>query len=115
MDKKYKLPKEFATKWLEALRSGEYKQGQEVLCSFTKEEVTYCCLGVAGHICGLSNEDLLNRVVFDFELAKAKLPQQLIGESFHNDLVGILTNMNDIQNQSFSEIADWIEANCEFY
>lgn len=35
-------------KWTAALRSGEFKQGKQVLCSFSHAEGTqnYCCLGV---------------------------------------------------------------------
>lgn len=36
------------TKWVEALRSGEYKQGRGVLCKDNK----YCCLGV---LCKINN------------------------------------------------------------
>ena len=32
--------------WLEALRSGEYKQGREYLRQSNKDTVLYCCLGV---------------------------------------------------------------------
>ena len=32
--KKYKLPKEFAEKWLAALRSGDYVQGTQNLLSY---------------------------------------------------------------------------------
>jgi len=36
------MPEETMKKWLEALRSGEYKQGRR----FLKTEEGYCCLGV---------------------------------------------------------------------
>lgn len=36
---------EIKTKWLEALRSGRYKQAQRTL---SKDADTYCCLGVDG-------------------------------------------------------------------
>ena len=37
---------EFIKLWCEALRSGEFKQGQRRLCQDNK----YCCLGVACHL-----------------------------------------------------------------
>ncbi len=41
------------TKWLEALESGNYKQGQGRLCALTdKGDKAYCCLGV---LCELLN------------------------------------------------------------
>jgi hypothetical protein len=41
--------KEFRKKWIEALRSGKYKQGREYL----KKDGFHCCLGVA---CEIYNE-----------------------------------------------------------
>lgn len=38
--------------WVEALRSGEYKQGKARLCSGTGENEAFCCLGVLADICG---------------------------------------------------------------
>lgn len=41
--------------WVDALRSGEYKQGKSVLCSEDK----YCCLGV---LCELAyNDNIINK------------------------------------------------------
>lgn len=39
---------EWKKKWVEALRSGKYKQGKEALCFGDK----YCCLGVLCEIAG---------------------------------------------------------------
>ena len=39
--------------WVEALRSGEYKQGRGALCRKTEDTFEYCCLGVACEISGL--------------------------------------------------------------
>jgi hypothetical protein len=43
--KAFEMPKEFLEKWLKALRSGEYKQGEDLL--YNPKEQSYCCLGVA--------------------------------------------------------------------
>ena len=50
---KYKLPKEFATKWLEALRSGNYKQGMGLL--YNEDTGSYCCLGVVCKLCNVNS------------------------------------------------------------
>ena len=44
-----KLTKNHIRQWVEALRSGEYKQGNGNLCAEgeTPNEPRYCCLGVA--------------------------------------------------------------------
>src|SRR5688572_20050134 len=51
-----KLPAPFKRKWLEALRSGNYKRATGALCTLKSDGETakgYCCLGVAGHIQGI--------------------------------------------------------------
>lgn len=46
-------------KWVKALRSGKYKQGQGVLKQTNGKNVTYhCCLGV---LCELYNEDMTDK------------------------------------------------------
>lgn len=40
------MNKEVKERWLEALRSGKYKQGTGKLKCQTKGELQYCCLGV---------------------------------------------------------------------
>ena len=40
------MKKEIATRWVKALRSGKYKQGQNHLCVLTSKGAEHCCLGV---------------------------------------------------------------------
>ena len=50
------MKKIIAKKWIKALRSGKYKQGQGALKQSTESGDTYhCCLGV---LCELHNEDM---------------------------------------------------------
>lgn len=37
-------------KWVRALRSGNYKQGQGTLCKYDRGEFRYCCLGVVSDL-----------------------------------------------------------------
>lgn len=91
-------------KWIAALRSGEYKQGTTVLYNNLND--TYCCLGVAQKICGIKsnrNWDLAVRTSGTFNT------HVFISEARQIRLI----KMNDDDNCSFSEIADYIEANIE--
>ena len=40
------MNKTIATKWVKALRSGKYKQGEAYLCQITSKGKKHCCLGV---------------------------------------------------------------------
>lgn len=118
MKKQFKLPKEFGEKWLQALRSGEYKQGGAALkFEILKEEIIdedtlpgcyYCCLGVAGKINGASEELLENELVLTADFSSV-IPMELIGDSDKNELVRVLTGINDgiskyTYNENFTEV-----------
>jgi len=104
--KKYQLPKEFATKWVEALRSGDFKQTTGQL----KRGDCYCAIGV----CALVND-------FEFQgegqlaykdgisiYTKMDLTNQTL--DFPKDIF----RMNDTHKKPFIEIANYIEKNVEF-
>lgn len=125
-----KLPPEFKQKWLQALRSGEYNQGNGQLVEWTYKEneegedireypIGYCCLGVACKVAGIDDETMEDYAFIDWEtpLAEYDIPKELKGDSDDNPVAKLLAHMNDgtgefIGNkQSFSAIADWIEEN----
>jgi len=138
MKKYFQLPREFAEKWIAALRSGEYKQGSSALVIIEKDIPKYCCLGVACSIQGVPN-GLMLAVSFpylirtDFNLP-ANLKRGHDPKTDTTQLGGVLAALNDgakvsitepggdnyiefneeFKQHSFSEIADWIEANVEF-
>lgn len=95
--KQFKLPKEFAEKWVAALRSGEYKQSYEDY----ENDGCYCTAGVGYEVNGYQpkGDKLLNFPDKD----------PLTGKLFHE-----IVTMNDEQKLPFAEIADWIEENVEF-
>ena len=140
MKKNFQLPKEFATKWLAALRSGDYKQGRSALAEFQDilldTKPVYCCLGVACAIQGVP----------DIAMRGLSFPRQIrnvefsLPESLKNSwdreqgttLAGVLASLNDGagstiklpngekltynekgERHSFEQIADWIEENVE--
>ena len=102
-----KLPEDFKRKWIEALRSGEYKQGRGYLIDMDRE--TYCCLGVA---CAISGGNFSTAGEGQYPSPdNFGVPVLLRGK---NDLTTKLAYMNDgidTRDHSFSEIADWIQEN----
>jgi hypothetical protein len=110
MEKKFKLPKPFAIQWLEALRSGKYLQGGGTLSqpiyvntpptNIELNNFKFCCLGVAGHICG-NRATLLSRgfLYTDGGSTLVNIPNELT-MSTNDDLdnyplVQVLSNLND--------------------
>ena len=104
-----KSKQQMKTEWLEALRSGEYKQVRGTLKGLTEdEEVGYCCLGVFASVV-LGEEPPLCVPDEDGEYLDEG-PQ-----STYNKIEGICPEvqetgieMND-GGKSFSVIADMIE------
>lgn len=99
------------TKWLEALRSGKYKQGQKTL----QQGDRFCCLGVLCDVMGVEKAKFGDddNPGYAFEgSATALIPS---GPADRAGLVEgtqwALVDLNDNKGKSFAEIADWIEAN----
>lgn len=58
MEEKLKFTQEVKDKWLEALKSGKFKQGQFSLMQEVDGEIRHCCIGVLGEVCKfLNNSD----------------------------------------------------------
>lgn len=100
------------TKWLAALRSGEWKQGKNRLFDGTG----YCCLGVAAAV--LAHSDDLNRTYPSDALVKdlglfdsAGSPHDAQGA----DGEYCLSLLNDKKDKTFAQIADIVEANPAAY
>ena len=104
-------------RWIEALKSGKYKQGYGQLRS---SDNAFCCLGVLYDVCkdelNLSwvepDEELnyfcqtLSGNVFD----TSYLPRGLLEEiGLPNSDVNTLIYMNDVNKRTLNEIADWIQ------
>lgn len=107
---------EFKAKWLEALRSGRYRQTRDKL----RDKVGFCCLGVACDISGKgtwkaslsSNGKQMQMFVSPYGSSKTCIPYPLLEE------IGLteaehksLANLNDSRKATFANIADWIERN----
>ena len=109
-------------KWIQALKSGNYKQGTGNL--YNIRDNSYCCLGVLGSLCNISNTDLIHRSFIrnnygdsQYDHSCPKDSDKLYPSAFKKDftdlskenLAFILSNMNDIEKKSFKEISDYIE------
>lgn len=118
------------TKWLEALKSGEYKQGKRFLHRITKSnnESSFCCLGVA---CDLFKEEL--NINFQLRLNGHDLggfyndggalpPQKIADHLGLNNILGgsslkdgnLLTKINDNSND-FNAVIKVLEETPELY
>lgn len=111
MQVKYRTPEEVMELWIEALRSGEYKQTKEKLKS---KSGGFCCLGV---LCDLAAKDGGPQWEKD-RYGVWKYKGEYIGDppDYITDYIGITYNersrlilMNDDENKSFKKIADYIE------
>lgn len=114
------------TKWVNALRSGEYQQGKAVLHNPTQD--TYCCLGVLCEVTGRefkavdpgndnwNDLDANDAIYSEFrELFSAyDIPPNEVLYEPHN-VMDRLMHWNDAfatsGHKDFPQIADWVEAN----
>jgi hypothetical protein len=107
-----KMDRKVKTRWVKALRSGKYEQGQNALVVIAFDNTDhFCCLGV---YCEISTRVKRDReeYIYNGDHVTTALPVELrdkIGlDSFAQDK---LITMNDGEHRSFAEIADWIDAN----
>jgi hypothetical protein len=106
---------ELKQKWIEALRSGQYKQGNAYLAQ-TDEDTTdayrHCCLGVLAECAGEPRARLLGNEILDDIKRTDLLDRWDFRDDAENEsLQRRLAKMNDDGGLSFAEIADWIEKN----
>lgn len=104
------LTAELKTKWLSALRSGKYKQGQYLL---RDRDNCYCPLGVLMEVSGLGEWEAAEgsayryRMPADHNRFTNRVPCELVSQSRQSRI----TRLNDFGRMPFAAIADWIEEN----
>lgn len=108
-------------KWVDALRSGEYKQGYDSLCTTDRGKTTWCCLGVGLDVlvegewietqCGNAIEWGFVLDPKDNVVLRTGTPsdQQIRIMGITNNQMVVLTGLNDGDKYTFNRIADWIE------
>lgn len=110
------MNQEWKAKWLEALRSGEYKQCREKL---RDNQDKFCCLGVFCDIYDPDRWDLVSPnserpyLYYGGLRREASYIPGPIRKEVGLSLVDCrdLSSMNDERQMSFAEIADYIEVN----
>lgn len=118
---------ELKTKWIEALRSGRYRQAQNVL---RDPSGAMCCLGVLLDVdqptgWGAERINRFHRHCVEHVNSSDSDAQDFLGLKYRESqglefsvirngdpakALHVLTEMND-SGRSFSDIADWIEEN----
>lgn len=98
---------EFKKKWIEALRSGEYRQGTHCLRSI---ENKYCCLGVACDLFYGTNKWIENKEEYLYEINNQKIFSYNLNQyiELSDKEMDDLMQLND-GGKTFEEIADYIE------
>lgn len=96
--------------WIEALRSGEYKQGTAKLKAENHNGVcTYCCLGVLREVLRkIGKWPKVDECSIGF-LQYYDQEDNAIQIKLHHSNQAILAELNDEDNKSFAQIADYIE------
>ena len=117
----FKMDPTIKKKWVEALRSGEYKQGKGRLVTYKKSEgdFQFCCLGVLQNIYHEENNTTFSRTrwrrgtVSEAVEKWAGLPiwvKPTKNKVKRTELTQLhLADLNDHTGSSFTAIARWIE------
>lgn len=106
--------------WIEALRSGKYKQGKMQLKLAHKKGDQFCCLGV---LCDIIDNSKWENCKMDGSLCQNYMgadifpPEhiRIIPKNMNNSntLRGMLSHQNDDLGWDFTKIADYIEEHVE--
>jgi hypothetical protein len=113
--------KDIKTKWVEALRSGKYKQGR----GFLQRNNEFCCLGVLCEVQNVPSQLVLRQFRDPFCETNHRLPvhkylmmldsetgicaDDPIAGGLNDFEMEKLTNMNDGDEYNFEQIARYIE------
>lgn len=104
------------TTWIEALESGQYKQGKHSLRDL---EDNYCCMGVACNLFKLPNQEWIKEVrayalytktdtgEYDY-MSRGTMPDVICALLDPAINMGELVSMNDLDGRNFLEIAAWL-------
>ena len=108
---------ELKKKWIEALRSGKYKQGKNRL--HRAEDNSYCCLGVLCEVAGFEKRESTDERGNAYKLPDGvtyttSIPASFFGfrddsENTPRDKVMLYNDCEDKRHKGFKAIATYIE------
>ena len=118
------MKQEIAKQWVEALRSGKYKQGKGQLMAVVSEnEKEYCCLGVLCDLSGVGEWVFEKGCIPEYVTATGNIiglysvdviewagMKSTIGKLYYDEIDTCLAIIND-EGVPFSKIAEIIEEN----
>ena len=100
-------------RWIAALRSGEYPQHRGKLNNHkaldTDKATAFCCIGVLAKV---ESAERTQEEYRAYGEVSGLYPQQVYSPIYKatTSVSGRLVQMNDHENKSFSEIADYLES-----
>lgn len=106
METDYKMDPELKQKWVDALRSGKYKQGEGLL---RDKNDHYCCLGVLADVMGMEWCYIRGRHSVEGSFT-TELPSEILPLNFQGQLIEMNDGMG-VPRRRFKTIAKWIEKN----
>lgn len=101
-------------KWVHALRSDVFAQGQSTLKTMHEGQLRYCCLGVLCEVLGVEWDTWPSNhgTVYSTDSQSSSLGHEMLDEiEMTNDQMAVLISMNDQHRNTFHDIADYIEEN----
>lgn len=117
--KLYSIPSAIGEKWVKALRSGKYKQGNGSLIEEDEHgNKKYCCLGVLGEI--LECKMMSDGMFLDSSSMNSGLENvpEVLNKDKYDQPSATLARLNDgtdgVTRRRFKGIAQWIERNIAF-
>ena len=95
------------TRWLEALRSGTYEQGQGCLRS---QRETYCPLGILCDIIDQKKWVAIARSYYEHDGRTGRPSKETLTEAgLSLDDVALIVQLSDRSKWTFEQVARWIE------
>lgn len=94
------------SRWVEALRSGKYEQGRDMMRSRGN---TFCCLGVLCDV--IDDKAWVLEYNYSWADGEWSIPPPKVTKKagLNKKIIDTLIDMNDKQGKSFAEIADYLE------